>query len=147
MRVVSFDASYTLLQPSGLMGWELCSDVLPTLNQLEGYELVVFSNFDASLREMLRDLGIGDRFREVFCSTELGAAKPQPEAFRRVEAGLSCASSDIVHVGDSPDKDYLAAKQAGWGARLLLREGPELPEAREAGEQLRSLQELPASLK
>ena len=121
-------------------------DVAPALRELRerGLRLVVVSNWDCSLREVLGSAGLIELVDGAVSSAEAGAAKPDPRAF---EAGLraaGCAPGEAVHVGDSEENDVAGASAAGIRA-VLLRRGDGGGPARE-GAVIASLGELAAVL-
>jgi putative hydrolase of the HAD superfamily len=98
-------------------------DAAPALRELRGrgLRLVVVSNWDCSLREVLGSAGLVELVDEVVPSAEAGAAKPDPRAF---EAGLKaagCTADEAVHVGDSEENDVAGARAAGIRPVLLRR--------------------------
>jgi putative hydrolase of the HAD superfamily len=117
-------------------------DAAPALRDLRsrGLRLVVASNWDCSLPEVLERAGLAGLVDGVVSSAMVGSAKPAPALF---EAALEVAGSEpsnALHVGDSPSKDIAGAARAGVGAVLLDRNGRwpgELP-------RIESLAELPA---
>jgi putative hydrolase of the HAD superfamily len=58
----------------------------------------------------------------IFCSSQVGFAKPSPEFFQRVQHRLGWAPAEMLLVGDDPLRDCAAARQAGWQALHLARE-------------------------
>jgi putative hydrolase of the HAD superfamily len=85
-------------------------EVLRTLQPK--YELAVVSSFDSRLRMILRQLGLLKYFRYVFVSSELGVDKPDPEIFRRALRLAGRDPSEVIHVGDDPERDWQAARAA-----------------------------------
>jgi putative hydrolase of the HAD superfamily len=57
----------------------------------------------------------------VFISSELGADKPDPEIFRRALKGMHLKANEVLHVGDDPERDWKAAKEAGLLVFQLYR--------------------------
>jgi putative hydrolase of the HAD superfamily len=114
-------------------------DAAPALAQLRkrGLRLVVVSNWDCSLRDVLAELGLRGVVDAVVTSAEVGAPKPDRRIFEAALAAAGCAAAECVHVGDSPAADVAGARAAGIRALLLARAG---------GGDLRSLSELPALL-
>ncbi|MFN2432377.1 MAG: HAD-IA family hydrolase [Gemmatimonadota bacterium] len=84
-----------------------------------GYRLAVLSNFDSRLPPLLAELELADAFEAVFTSSDLGAAKPDAEAFRRALAHLDVPAAAAAHVGDSPEADARGAAAAGLLPVLL----------------------------
>jgi len=94
--------------------WELEDGAADVLQQLRPrYRLAVISNFDGRLRVILNELGIATCFEQIFLSSELGADKPEPEIFQRAAARLGLSPEKMLHVGDDPERDWLAAERAG----------------------------------
>lgn len=88
-----------------------------------GVRLVVVSNWDVSLHDVLARSGLDDLLDGALTSAEVGAAKPDPELLRRglVLAG-DVAPRRAVMVGDGP-QDVEAARRAGCDAVLVDRTG------------------------
>ena len=102
--------------------WKLCPHVPEVLDKLRPrFELAVISNFDGRLRLILQHLGISKYFPNVFISSELGADKPDPEIFRRAIAIMHLKADEVLHVGDDPERDWKAAKEAGLSVFQLDR--------------------------
>jgi putative hydrolase of the HAD superfamily len=57
----------------------------------------------------------------VFISSELGADKPDPEIFRHALKIIHLNADEVLHVGDDPERDWKAAKEAGLLAFQLDR--------------------------
>jgi putative hydrolase of the HAD superfamily len=108
-----FEIAYEHFAEAGV--WELYPEVLDVLERLrERFQLAVISNFDGRLRFILQHLGISKYFAHVFISSELGADKPDPEIFRRASKVMHLDANEVIHVGDDPEGDWKAAKEAGW---------------------------------
>jgi putative hydrolase of the HAD superfamily len=97
-----------------------------------GHALAVVSNWDVSLHEVLERTGLASRFDAVVVSAEIGAAKPDPEPFRRALAALGAAPGDALHAGDRLDEDVAGARAAGVRAVLVTRAGAGAPDGVEA---------------
>jgi putative hydrolase of the HAD superfamily len=95
--------------------WEIYPDVVPALNQWQrsGVKLAVVSNFDSRLHTVLEVLELSEYFSTVTISTEVSAAKPQPEIFTAALAKYQCPPQSAWHIGDSLEDDYLGASNAG----------------------------------
>jgi putative hydrolase of the HAD superfamily len=109
----------------GSLRFEAFEDAAPALTQLRshGLRLVVVSNWDCSLPEVLDRVGLLPLLDAVVTSAEVGAAKPAPAVF---DAGLDaagCDAAEAVHVGDSAENDVEGARAAGIRALLLSRGG------------------------
>jgi putative hydrolase of the HAD superfamily len=115
-----FEIAYEHFAEAGV--WKLYPEVLDVLKQLrERFHLAVISNFDGRLRLILQNLGISKYFANVFISSELGADKPDPEIFRRALKLMHLDVNEVVHVGDDPERDWKAAKEAGLSVFQLDR--------------------------
>ena len=107
-----FEIAYDHFAEAGV--WNLYPEVLDVLKQLrERFQLAVISNFDGRLPLILQNLGISKYFAHLFISSELGADKPDPEIFRRALKLIHLNADEVLHVGDDPERDWKAAKEAG----------------------------------
>jgi putative hydrolase of the HAD superfamily len=99
--------------------------------QARGVGLGVLSNWDGSLKNVLRDLGLMQFFDFVLVSSETGIQKPQREFF---EQGLRLAQAEYstlqaqqcYYVGDHYDGDVAGARNAGMIPVWLVREARDL---------------------
>jgi HAD superfamily hydrolase (TIGR01549 family) len=105
--------------------FELAPDAPPVLRALSraGARVGVVSDWDCSLPDVLRDLGVADRVDAVITSAAVGAAKPDPAIFRAALDALAVAPGDAIHCGDDPARDCAGARAAGVRAVLLDRSG------------------------
>jgi putative hydrolase of the HAD superfamily len=120
------------------------ADAAPALAALRrgGLRLVVASNWDCSLPDVLAQAGLLHLIDAVVPSAVAGAAKPDPALFEAALREAGCGPRDALHVGDSLDNDVAGATAAGIAALLLVRGGDAPPGVRV----IRSLAELPAVL-
>jgi putative hydrolase of the HAD superfamily len=103
-------------------------DVPAALAQLRaaGHRLVVVSNWDVSLHEMLRTTGLDALVDGAISSAEAGERKPAPGIFRRalkLAGGAADGGRPALHVGDSLELDVAGALGAGLRAVLVARAG------------------------
>ncbi len=119
--------------------WSVFDDVLPTLGELRGRgkSLGVISNWDVRLADVLREMGLWDRFDWVLVSACVGAEKPDLAIFRRALQRCRMRPERVLHVGDSYEDDLLGARRAGLKALWLRRDKADC-----AGEAIGSLSEL-----
>lgn len=104
---------------------ELYADVLPALRALaEHYRLYAFSNGNASLDA----IGIAAFFDGAYTARELGVAKPDAAFFAAALARAGEEAAATLHVGDHPENDIVAARQAGMTTLWLNRKGAAWPE-------------------
>jgi putative hydrolase of the HAD superfamily len=94
------------------------ADAGPSLTELRrrGHRLVVVSNWDASLHEVLERVGLAPLLDAVTTSAEAGIRKPAAEIFAR-------AGGAQMHVGDSIEEDVAGARAAGIEPVLIRRDG------------------------
>jgi putative hydrolase of the HAD superfamily len=120
------------------------ADAAPALRALRagGLRLVVASNWDCSLPEVLADAGLLHLVDAVVSSAVAGAAKPDDRLFGAALEAAGCGPGEAIHVGDSIDNDLAGAAAAGIAALLLVRAGDAPPGA----PVIRSLAEVPAVL-
>lgn len=102
-------------------------DVPGALRELRaaGHRLVVVSNWDVSLHDMLRATGLDRLVDGAISSAEAGERKPAPGIFRRALrlAGGAAGGPTALHVGDSLEFDVAGALAAGLRAVLVARAG------------------------
>lgn len=101
------------------------ADVRPALERVRasGSRLVVVSNWDVSLHERLRQLGLTPMLDGAVTSAEVGARKPSPAIFEQALRIAGARASDAIHVGDSLEEDVAGARAAGIEPLLLSRSG------------------------
>lgn len=101
-------------------------DAPPALRawRARGVRLVVASNWDVSLHDVMARVGIAPLLDGVVTSAEAGAAKPDPAIFARALALAGVDAGAAWHVGDSPDADVAGARAAGLVPVLIARDGP-----------------------
>jgi len=105
--------------------FEAFPEVPAVLGELRaaGHPLMVVSNWDVSLHDVLAGTGLAPLVDGVLTSAEHGAAKPAPGLFERALARVGRPPDEAVHVGDSVVADVAGAAGAGIAAVLLDREG------------------------
>jgi putative hydrolase of the HAD superfamily len=115
-----FEIAYEHFAEAGV--WELYPEVFEVLEILfPRFQVAVISNFDGRLRMILEQLGVSRFFKHVFLSSELGADKPDPEIFRRALNVIHLQPSEVLHIGDDPERDWKAATAAGLSIFQLDR--------------------------
>jgi putative hydrolase of the HAD superfamily len=105
--------------------WKVFEDVFPALDRLasSGLKLGIISNWDERLRPLLHHLKLDTFFEVVVISWEVGFSKPSPIIYEQAVRKLALAPPAILHVGDDPELDVSAARDAGLQARRLSRGG------------------------
>ena len=114
-------------------------DVVPALRSLRerSITLVVVSNWDVSLHDVLARLEVRPLVDGILTSAEAGVRKPEPAIFRRALELAGVEAGAAVHVGDSPEDDVAGARAAGI-APVLIRRGTSAPAADTAPSDLRA---------
>lgn len=92
-----------------------------------GLRLVVVSNWDCSLPDVLARVGLAPLLDGVVASAPAGARKPEAEIFERALSLAGVAPSEAMHLGDSPLEDVEGARAAGITPVLLRRDGASGP--------------------
>jgi putative hydrolase of the HAD superfamily len=110
--------------------FEPFADVRPALAaaRAAGRRLVVVSNWDVSLHDVLRRTGLAELVDGAVVSAEVGARKPDIAIFAAALAAAGdVAPGDALHVGDTPEADVEGAWRAGISALLVVRDGAGAP--------------------
>ncbi|XP_075229376.1 rhythmically expressed gene 2 protein-like [Lycorma delicatula] len=117
--------------------WRCCDGALDFINHVHQRQipLAVLSNFDERLEVLLENMNVRKYFRFVVGSYDVGCEKPDKRIFDLVETiartmdDLSdIKKSEILHIGDTPELDYLPAKSAGWNAYLISKTSKDITE-------------------
>jgi putative hydrolase of the HAD superfamily len=126
------------------LSFEPYPEVAATLRVLHerGSPLIAVSNWDCSLCRWLEDAGLLDLLDGVVSSGASGVAKPDPAIFLRALWYTGADPENVLHVGDSLDKDVAGARAAHIRPVLLCRDG----EAPAGVESIATLAELPSLL-
>jgi putative hydrolase of the HAD superfamily len=96
-------------------------DVLREL-RARGMALVVCSNWDISLHDVLDATGLSALLSGTVTSAEHGAAKPDPSIFAAALALAGADPGEAIHVGDDVGADVEGARAAGIRPVLLARD-------------------------
>jgi putative hydrolase of the HAD superfamily len=89
-----------------------------------GLRVVVASNWDSSLPEVLARARLLHLTDGVMSSAMAGAAKPDAALFEAALELAGCDASEALHVGDSLENDVAGAMAVGIAPVLLARDGP-----------------------
>jgi putative hydrolase of the HAD superfamily len=121
-------------------------DAAPALIALRalGLRLVVVSNWDISLHEVLASTGLDSHLTGAITSAEIGVAKPSRAIFDHALTIAGVPAANVAHVGDSLREDVAGARAAGI-APVLVSRGGDAAAPRDV-RVIRSLRELPALL-
>lgn len=105
--------------------WTVFPDVEPALAELRelGLRLAVVSNWDSRLEVLLGRLGLAERFEFILTSARAGYRKPDERIFGVALERLGLGASEVAHVGDSYEDDFVGARNAGIKPILVDRRG------------------------
>jgi putative hydrolase of the HAD superfamily len=92
-----------------------------------GAAVVVVSNWDVSLHDVLARTGLRELVDHVVTSAEFGAAKPDPAIFHHALELAGAPAAEAVHAGDSVEADVAGARRAGIPVVLVARDGEVAP--------------------
>jgi 2-haloacid dehalogenase len=88
---------------------------------------IVTNGISRVQRGRIARAGVGDLFREIVISEELGISKPDPRFFARALRGLGVRPPEALCVGDSLASDIRGARAAGIDACWYNPKGLPLP--------------------
>jgi HAD superfamily hydrolase (TIGR01509 family) len=89
--------------------------------------VIVLSNWDVTLPEVLGRVGLGELVDGVVSSAAAGARKPDPAIFARALALAEVKPTQARHVGDSLEEDVAGGRAAGIAVLWLNRAGDPVP--------------------
>lgn len=103
--------------------WSAYPDVEACLKGLKrrGFALAIISNWDKTLEQLIRNLGMLPYFDEVVSSASVGYRKPDKAIFDIALERMGVAACEAVHVGDLPEADGEGALSAGIRPVLIDR--------------------------
>jgi HAD superfamily hydrolase (TIGR01549 family) len=114
----------------------------PLLGQLaRTFRLGVVSNSYGNMPALLADGALGP-FEVIIDSATVGLRKPDPAIYLLAARGLDLPPADILHVGDSWERDVVPARSIGMRAGWLARPDAIMPAAPADVARLTSLLEL-----
>ena len=103
---------------------QLYDDALPVLEQLRAtHTLIALSNGNADLRR----IGIAELFAAAYSASDIGVAKPDKNFFLTAAERCNLQPQQMLHVGDHPENDIAAARDAGMQTVWINRAGAEWP--------------------
>ncbi|MEM3442855.1 MAG: HAD-IA family hydrolase [Candidatus Bathyarchaeia archaeon] len=107
--------------------FEAYEDAEPTLKQLKdsGFQIIAISNVSSkrNLTTYLEKAGLLHYFSVIVASADIGHEKPDPEIFKVASQISKVPLTNMLHVGDKYEEDYLGAQSAGAEAILIDRKG------------------------
>lgn len=93
-------------------------ELLATLRS-RGFVIGIVSDWEDTLEDMLREMGVMDYADGIAVSAIVGVTKPDPKLFRSVLADLGVSASECLHVGDYLELDVHGAHAAGMSSLLF----------------------------
>ncbi len=115
---------------------ELFADVLPVLTELSGrLTLGGLTNGNADIVR----IGLGGLLRFCVTAREVGVAKPHPAIFDAASTAAGVPASQVLHVGDDPQRDVIGARAAGMRTVWMNRDGQTWPGGPPADAQISDL--------
>lgn len=124
------DGAFEPFRAAYVAHWAAFADVAGCLDRLQaaGLALAIISNGDpAQQRFKLSRLGLLNRFAAVLCLDGSLAPKPAPDLFHAAARQLGCTATALAMVGDRPDYDAIAARDAGCLGIWLDRQADPAP--------------------
>lgn len=119
---------------------ELFEDAVETIRDLRGrgLKIGILTNGPSELqRRKLRRIGIEQEVDAVAVSEEIGASKPDPQAYERAVSMLGLELNEVAMVGDHVVNDVAGALAAGLAAAVWVERRPgELPEGAHLAQEL-----------
>ena len=105
--------------------WSTFPDVDACLKGLKrrGFSLAVVSNWDATLENLFRRMGLLPYFDEIIASATVGCRKPSKAIFDIALERMGVSAGQTVHVGDLPEADGDGATGAGIRPVIIDRKG------------------------
>lgn len=96
--------------------WDGVHDLVDLFDEL-GLRQIVVSDYESEWK--LELLGLAGRFERIYAGERLGALKPNPGLFVHVAKDLGIPPDRILHLGDRPETDGIAATAAGLRVRIF----------------------------
>jgi HAD superfamily hydrolase (TIGR01662 family) len=95
-----------------------------------GYTLGIISNLITSqeIPDWMEEDGFNPYFKSVILSSVYGKRKPDPDVFLEAARRAEAEPERCVYVGDNPKRDVIGARQAGFGAVILLMDPEKMNE-------------------
>jgi HAD superfamily hydrolase (TIGR01509 family) len=85
-------------------------------------------------------------FDFAFLAEELNASKPAPDMFHAAVEKTGVSPAQIIHVGDNPEHDIVAARNVGMHTIWMNSQNEEWPGGTRADREIDNLSHLPAAI-
>ena len=102
--------------------YDFCGETLRALRE-QGYSLGVISNWDASARPILDELGLTSYFDNIIISSEVGVEKPDPAIFLKAFEVSGTNADHSIYIGDNYYDDAIGSRAAGMDCLIVNRYG------------------------
>lgn len=94
--------------------WKPFSDVIPSLQQLDGYKLGIISNGDLEQQSLkLEKIGIKKYFSTIVTAGEVGIAKPDVRLFQIACKRVKEYPENCYYIGDDLKMDIIPCREIG----------------------------------
>ena len=122
---ISSDLALELNKKLSVLPYSIYPDVKEILKyfQAKNFKLGVLANWTSTLKSVLEKSGIAPYFDFISSSDDLGVAKPDVGIFKDALRKIGQDYSSIYYIGDDYDLDIVPARQVGFKAVLIDREG------------------------
>jgi putative hydrolase of the HAD superfamily len=129
-RVAAIDNAALTAALLATLQFSAFADARPALlaARARGRRVVVVSNWDVSLHEVLERLELAPLLHGIVTSAGAGARKPAPAIFECALALAQATPGRAVHIGDSVREDVAGARGVGIEPILLRRDGTPGPD-------------------
>lgn len=81
-----------------------------------GYKIATISNACIWTYNSINGTSVAQFIDKEFYSFDVGYVKPNPNIFNAVERYYGVLPNEILHIGDSKNSDYIAARKCNWNA-------------------------------
>ena len=127
----------------------LYDDVIPVMRVLHesGFIMGLISNTHRSMSMFQQHFNLTSYLSVAISSYEHGYMKPEPSIFYAALDQLGVSAADAIMVGDSVPHDIKGARQVGMGAVLIDRSDLDSQAVDDNIPVIRTLRDLPATLK
>jgi putative hydrolase of the HAD superfamily len=129
-RVAAIDNAALTAALLASLQFSAFADARPALlaARARGRRVVVVSNWDVSLHDVLERLELAPLLDGIVTSAGAGARKPAPAIFERALALAQATPRRAVHIGDSVQEDVAGARGVGIEPILVRRDGTPGPD-------------------
>lgn len=79
----------------------------------------------------IRALGLETEVDEILCSDMMGLEKPAIELFQWFESRFNLTGTEMMYVGDNPQKDFIGANIRKW-TTVMVQTGEQYDDVRES---------------